>query len=284
MIMNTFNSENTNKPDYKICGYDLKTIQNKMLEIIVEVDRVCRKNNIKYILDGGSLLGAVRHKGFIPWDDDLDIAMLREDYDRFINACKHDLSSDFFFQHYKSEKKYPLNFGKVRMKNTIYKEKLFSELDINQGIYIDVFPIDNVVLRRKKIQCRLISMLNSARFCKLGIYRGAHIKRLIYKPVATMSLNRINAIAEYIMEFNNKKRTEYVYKFCHQGKMKPLYKRSIYEDIIDIEFEGHKFYVPKEYDEFLSERYGDYMKYPPKEEQKPCHNIIKCELGDLNNG
>ena len=130
--------------NYNVCGVDIKLIQKKMLEIICEVDRICREEKINYILYGGSLIGAIRHKGFSPWDDDLDIAMLREDYDKFVKIASCKFSNEFVFCTTETENKYPYNFGKVRARNTIFKEEFTADLDINHGIWIDVIPMDYI--------------------------------------------------------------------------------------------------------------------------------------------
>ena len=130
---------------YKIGNYDLKELQNVMLQMMIEIDRICRKNNIQYILSGGTMLGAVRHHGFIPWDDDMDIAMPRKDYDRFVEIANSELPERFRLECYENTRDYPYNFGKVRDVNTIFKEKFTASLNINHGVYIDVFPMDYTI-------------------------------------------------------------------------------------------------------------------------------------------
>src|SRR5690554_4796206 len=100
--------------EYSYLGVNLKAIQSIQVEILLEIDRICKKNDIRYQLFAGTLLGAVRHKGFIPWDDDIDLAMLREDYDKFIQVCKYDLDNKYFLQTYETDPQYTFTFGKVR--------------------------------------------------------------------------------------------------------------------------------------------------------------------------
>ena len=83
---------------YKICQYDIREVQKKLLMILIEFDRICRKHNIKYSLEGGTLLGAIKYKGFVPWDDDIDIVMERPEYERFLKVCKRELNKEFFLQ------------------------------------------------------------------------------------------------------------------------------------------------------------------------------------------
>ena len=121
----------------------LKEHQEVLFELLKEFDRVCQKNNIKYILFAGSALGAVRHHGFIPWDDDLDVALLREDYDRLIHLDASEWNNAYYLQREYSDH-WPMYFSKLRKNNTTCLEKYHpKDSKIHQGIYIDVFPVDN---------------------------------------------------------------------------------------------------------------------------------------------
>ena len=122
---------------------DLRLIQEIELDILLEFDRICKKHGLKYQLYSGTLIGAVRHEGFIPWDDDIDVAMPRADYDKFIEL-KDELADDYFFQSYETDPQYINRFGKIRKNGTVFMEKLVQELDMHHGIYIDVFPFDNI--------------------------------------------------------------------------------------------------------------------------------------------
>jgi len=121
----------------------LKRLQNIEYEILQEIVRICEKNNLSYFLIGGTLLGAVRHKGFIPWDDDLDIAIPRKDYEKFLKICQTQLNSDYFLHCNKTDPDYWLPFAKVRKKNTLFDEKSITSIETHKGIYNDVFPLDN---------------------------------------------------------------------------------------------------------------------------------------------
>lgn len=257
--------------------YDIRVAQNKMIEILEEVDRICKKNNVKYILDGGTMLGAIRHKGFIPWDNDLDIAMLRDDYKKFIKACEIDLNEKFFLQTTISEENYPLNFAKMTINGTIYKSYIFKDLKMHHGVYIDIFPIDNIYRPLKGIQCRLVTIINSIRWCKLGLYNNK-IKKIIYAPFTILPIRVVNNLSEILMQLFNNRETKYVYKVCHPSKSKKIYERKFHENTIRVDFKEGKYPVPKDYDDFLTQRYGDYMKYPPIEKQKPDHNIIEWKF------
>ena len=122
----------------------LRELQLVELEILLEVDRVCRENGIEYFLDGGTALGAVRHGGFIPWDDDIDIGMTRENYEKFLEIAPEKLKNDYFLQTRKTDKKAPYMYAKVRKNGTVFMEWNKRNLDMHHGIYIDIFPYDNV--------------------------------------------------------------------------------------------------------------------------------------------
>ena len=123
----------------------LRQLQMIELEILVEVDRICRKNGIHYSLTGGTLLGAVRHGAFIPWDDDADISMLRKEYVKFQDACKRDLDKErFYFQDIENTPGYRWGYGKVRRKGTVFLRENQEDMPYEQGVFIDIFPRDGI--------------------------------------------------------------------------------------------------------------------------------------------
>ena len=132
-------SDKVTKPNVDI--RQLQLVQLKMLE---EIDRICKKHDIKYSLFAGSALGAIRHKGFIPWDDDLDIVMMRPEYERFLAAAQKELNESYYLQKEFSEN-WPLQFSKLRKNNTAFIERYIPKMDgIHMGVYVDIFPCDNL--------------------------------------------------------------------------------------------------------------------------------------------
>ena len=123
----------------------MNELQKCQLEILKEFIRICKDNNLQYYLVGGTCLGAVRHKGFIPWDDDIDVAMPRDDYDKFI-TLQDQMKKPYFIQTYKSDKNYIYNFAKVRDSSTTFVENFFACSQMNHGVWIDVFPLDGMSL------------------------------------------------------------------------------------------------------------------------------------------
>ena len=130
---------------YQISEEELKQIQSIQLELICEVDRICKKRNIQYNMVGGTMLGAIRHKGYIPWDDDADIGFLREEYEKFRQACKEELNhTKFYFQDCRDTKGYRWGYGKLRRKGTEFIRMQQEFMPYEQGIAIDLMPFDNV--------------------------------------------------------------------------------------------------------------------------------------------
>ena len=123
---------------------DKRKIQLLELEILQEVDAICRRHGINYTMGYGSLIGTIRHDGFIPWDDDVDICLLRKDYVRFKEICKKELSSRFFYQSNDTDPEYYLLYDKIRLNGTVFKESHLSSYNIHHGVYIDIFPIDYI--------------------------------------------------------------------------------------------------------------------------------------------
>ena len=143
---------------------DLKTLQNIELEILDEFIRVCEKNQLTYFLIGGSCIGAVRHHGFIPWDDDIDVGMPREDYEKLVEIAADELNPEYFFQNYHSEKNCGLIFGKIRKNNTILSENYSYHIHMHQGVWIDIFPYDQIGDKPElsKWDSRVISILRKS--------------------------------------------------------------------------------------------------------------------------
>ena len=137
---------------------ELRKLQAIELELLIEFDRICRKHHIRYTLTGGTLLGAVRHGGFIPWDDDADVSMLRAEYERFRKACEADLNERYYFQDMHNTKGYRWGYGKLRKKGTLFLRENQEHMPYEQGVFIDIFPRDGVPdgrISRKihKFQC-----------------------------------------------------------------------------------------------------------------------------------
>ena len=265
---------------YSVCGYDIDVVHSKMLEIAIEVDRICRENGFRCSLYGGSVLGAIRHNGFIPWDHDIDMAMPRKDYDLFEKFMIDHPNEKIFLSTYKTEKRYPNSWGKVRLNNTIFLEKELETLsDLHQGIFIDLHPIDNTFPIILKLQVRLTMFWSSVGKVKSGIYNGSKLKKNIYGIFSWLPYNVINCFRASSMKLFKIFPTKYVYKIAHPNNGIYPIDRTTFEDLIDHTFEDYVFRIPKNYDSFLRDRYGDYMIIPPESKiYDCCTSIIKCKL------
>lgn len=260
---------------------DLRRLQLIELEMLLELDRICRENDIEYFLSAGTVLGAVRHKGFIPWDDDLDVRMFRSEYDKFCKICETELNTEkFFLQNDKTDKEYRWGYAKIRRKGTEYIRAGQEAIKCFSGVSIDVFVIDHVpdnyvlkifyhVLRRGCIKTL---------WSVIGVTEEPNIfKRVLYKGLKHVNKNIPLAIIEWIGNWSIGKETEYVcctafYRKDDFGTLNDKYmkfkfrdtKAKWFKDKIEMEFEGFLFYICKDYDSYLSYKYGDYWKFPPE--------------------
>ncbi len=265
---------------YKVCGYDMEVLHDRMLQIAIEVDRICKEQGLKCSLYGGSVIGAVRHNGFIPWDHDIDMAMPRKDYDKLVKYLKKNPNEKIFFSNYKSEKRYPNNWGKVRLNGTVFQEKELAPLkELHNGVFIDLHPIDNIIPLFLKLQVRITQFWNCVGCAKSGIYTGSKGKKFVYKLFSWLPYCVINKFRSFGMKMFKHLPTKYVYKVAHPNNGIYPIPRCTFEDLIEHDFENVKFNIPRNYDEFLRKRYGDYMQIPPEsEEYNCCGTITECKL------
>lgn len=262
--------------DFYICGIKLDDIHKVQLELLDEVDRICKTNGIKYFLSGGTMLGAIRHKGFIPWDDDIDLWMTRRNFKKFKKVCKKDLDDNYFLQDYYTEINNPLCILKVEKKGTRYVEGVFADIPMEKCVYIDIFPLDNIWNPLYELQTAVLIKLQAIRDFKLrGVGKDSKIKRMMYSLV---SLKFCRFLTEFTIRFFNIFPTKYKNQLCHRGRYWPKFTKSDVEDLIDTEFEGKMYPIPRNYDKLLTDCYGDYMKLPPEEKQQPTHDIMECKI------
>ena len=246
------------------------------LDILIDVAKFCDENNITYYLSVGTLLGAIRHKGFIPWDDDIDIMMPRPDFNKFINTYKH--------KYYKAYN--PSNgmyyYGKVYDSRTIKYEinidyKKYEPL----GVDIDIFPLDGIVNDEKiinKLYKRACSLEMLWRLSNQPIFYRKNplkaINRIIPRIIGTKRLVRMIEKNAQTYDYDS---SDYVIRMRRSPNgFTGALAKSVYEKDYAI-FEGKNFVIPKGYDEWLTKFYGDYMKLPPEEDRKYCH-INNCYL------
>lgn len=249
-------------------GFDIEKLHGILFEMLEEIDRICSKNDIKYSLFAGSALGAVRHGGFIPWDDDLDIVMLRPDYEKFLRIADKELSSAFFLQKEFSEH-WPMFFSKLRKNGTAYMEKMFpKDSSQHQGIYIDVFPCDNLSDSKfkRKIQFFASKAVIASSLGKRGYLTDSIGKKVFIcfsKILPQKALRRI-------VVNKNEPKSEFVHTFFGASSRydKSVFRREIMNETHLLPFCGKKFPVSSRYDEMLSILYGDYMTLPQEKDRK----------------
>ena len=264
---------------------DLRKLQIIMLEILKEVDGICRRHGIKYYLTAGTLLGAVRHGGFIPWDDDVDIGMSLNDYKRFCKICEKELDlSRFFLQNADTDKHYRYIFAKIRLQNTLYVRKGQEHLKYHHGIPIDIWPAypvpKNLILY--EAFKGMVTVCKRILWSPVGAkIENAPIKRLGYK---IMSLVPAKAIHKIIYKATSKASQKHLQDIGEPlfSKRKTTYKirkKLQVRKVVEMEFEGYSFFVPANYRYILKQFYGDYMKLPPKNERIGHHQASVIDFG-----
>lgn len=261
-----------------MANYDIRPLQLRMLRILEAIDATCREHNLTYGIFAGSLIGAVRHKGFIPWDDDMDILMPRPDYERFIQHSREWLPQPFEFVCTENDPNYPLPFGKVQDASTTLIER--QHLSYLGGIYVDVFPLDAVPTNRivRWFHFMHYEFLRQALYwVHRDPYRHGHGPSswifLLTRKVTT--LQRLQQKIRRILTRYSYDRCKYVADYT--DGLKGVMPRKIEGTYKPYEFEGKQFMGVANYDYYLSQMYGDYMQLPP-EPQRKQHNFHYLDL------
>lgn len=261
----------------KVTIQEARILQLQMLKY---VDKICRENNIDYSLAHGTLLGAIRHKGFIPWDDDIDILLYRKEYDNLLQILSNDQEYNLLTI---NTHKYYLPFAKICDKKTQLRESIYPIVE-GMGVFIDIFPIDN--LPNNYDECivlhkRLRKINKMVRYSVPRVYRNSSylwkriIKTILLTPYAIYCriigtkelLNRINKL---LQKYEDIETSNVGFLMSHYG-IKELFTKNMFLEYIDVEFENGKFMAIKNYDLYLKKLYGNYMEYPPIEKRTPHH-------------
>jgi len=243
---------------------ELKQIQ---LAILKEVHNFCVKRGLRYSLSGGTLLGAVRHKGYIPWDDDIDIMMPRPDYNILVKEF-NGYRSHLICGAYENDKKFMYSIAKIYDDRTILNE----EKHIIIGINIDVFPIDGFPETTRETKFFLKKYFLLSEILYLKIIKGYSLKTKFFSyfakliPLSLIQKKISNLIKEYDYE-----KSKFVGAVCGRYLLKEKYPRFVFLDYIELPFENYKFNAIKQYDIYLSQHYGNYMELPPLEKRE-SHN------------
>ncbi len=265
----------------------IRKVQLCQLDILEQVDKLCKKHGLTYFAVGGTVLGAVRHQGFIPWDDDMDIAMPREDYEKFLSLAIRELPEQYHLQHFSTEPATPFYFAKVRKSGTLFVEYPVKDLPIHQGVFIDIFPFDAVPdgpwmrklhhglcrLAYRLFSCKALKSRIDPSFEKLGVHkRGfrSFARKVLYICMKPLPPRWTFQLVDRCLRMCNGSDTKTV-----------AYSVSRYlimdkKDIFPLQtalFEGRNVPVPCHYQTYLERKYGDYMSLPPEEKRYghlPC--------------
>ena len=247
--------------------YDVKEIQKKILTIYEVFKSICEKNNLSYFAIGGTCLGAVRHGGFIPWDDDMDVAMPREDYEKFKEIAKVEFPEQYELYDIYMGEHYISYFCKMMDKNTTFVEEGMKKYkDMYFGFFLDIMPLDGIPNNK---------IVRKIHFAKMKVYRALDIRRK-YKNYFWLKMFPCH----YFQEKYEKQQKKYKFEQSRDlsytwsaRRDKVIFSRSCFDGYVEMPFEDTTVRCPVGYDEFLKAVFGDYMLLPPKEAQTCVHKL-----------
>ena len=271
----------------------MNEIQEREFKIFEAIIPILEKHNLRYFAVGGTCIGAIRHHGFIPWDDDIDIAMPRRDYELFRTQYYKELPEQYVKLDYDNAVGNSFLFTKIHDSQTTYVEEYAKEFpDRYTGVFVDIMPVDGLPANERK-RNKLIKILDVV--CKLNLLNrpsfrnddswGEKVKEVI-KFIIRLLLNRFfnynyfsNKVLELVEknDFDSSEQIYFTWRYGSDIKRK-IYPKSYFSSTIQVEFEEGKIAVPIEYDKYLSQDFGEYMKLPPEDKQKTIHNVYICDL------
>ena len=261
---------------------NIEQIHKETLGIVEKLIEICDKINVNYYVAYGSLIGVVRHKGFIPWDDDFDVVMLRDDYEKFCDYCikNENKLKPFKLLSRKCEKKYPYNIA--RLNNMNYKAVYDNVQGYESGIFIDIYPLDgagsDVDKVLKKVEKKKSNLFRITLWSIDDHYTKSTYNKW-YRSIIkyfVRGYSKVRGAKHFLDKMENFKNlydinnSRYIAEMTWDSGL-TLYEKSWFDKYIYLDFENLKVKVPIGYDDFLRCHYGDYMKFPPKEEQVPHH-------------
>jgi lipopolysaccharide cholinephosphotransferase len=265
----------------------LQKLQQLEAQQLAAFADICERHNLRYYLVGGTLLGAVRHKGFIPWDDDIDVAMPRSDYNRFLDLAPRELPPEFELEIPSRIPKDPYYLTRLRRTNTVYESAYIRQFELPcTGVWIDVFPLDDQP-RQDSLHQRLD-----------GYLIERHLNRIIRNyhntgPISAGGGAYLWLARRLPFEFYRRARDKIARR--HEGKNLPYwltyagvfgyrketFAKSVFEPPERLTFEGRLYTVPGDYQQWLTRMYGDYMRLPPAEKQVP-HKAVRFTVDGVN--
>ncbi len=256
---------------------NLEEQKKVLLDILIEFDRICKENGINYSLAYGTLLGAVRHHGFIPWDDDIDVIVTREDYNKIRKIANEKMDSRYRFVCAESEKGFSAPLPKIIDQKTLLKQTGHYSDKMDLGVYIDIFQLDFIPdepAERKKIFKKSVFLQNMWSFTGNNYGRSGGLVNFVRSLANKTTMARKTAIyadkwAEKVQAGGDCMATLTFGDIVQKGRDVIEYKDML--DLADYDFEGHKFPGVRDYDKYLTLWYGDYMQLPPEDQRVSIH-------------
>jgi len=262
----------------------LLKLQQTELEILKFFDELCSQHGLTYFITAGTLLGAVRHLGFIPWDDDIDVVMPRKDFDRLAEICREYLPAEYFYQSRKTDADYPFFFAKIRKNGTRVTEPTLNKVTMHTGIYIDIFPLDacphsdwggqTYFKWTEQLQCAIMAKVNPDFSC--GYTKG--YMRLIHALLRRLPRRLLDFLwymtRKTILLLCGGKRLSTA--CASHGYPRETYMASWFAKAVTLQFNDSSFPAPIGWDQLLQNMYGDYMT-PPEENDRAGHFINQNE-------
>lgn len=262
-------------------GARLKSIQKEMLQCFIEI---CKNERLQYYLLGGTALGAVRHGGFIPWDDDIDVGMPRQDYEKFLVVAPKYLPEYYFLQCLKTEKYCPFNFAKIRDSRTTFIETTVQKIPMNHGVFIDVFPLDGYPAKRRsqKLLKRKVRLLTRRISAVFTLEKRPRRVRFILLSLLSFLLfpgcrGALQARDRLFRKYNYQS-CDLVANHCGAWGEKEIMPKDYFGEGSSGAFEGVEVILPGRPDKYLSRLYGDYMTPPPPEKRIGHHDCTVIDL------
>lgn len=259
---------------------ELQKVEFHLLKIFVSI---CSELQLNYYLVCGTALGAVKYNGFIPWDDDIDVGMPRDDYECFLLKAPELLPDNIFLQNYLSDPEFPSLCSKLRNSSTTYFEKSAAKLKINHGVYIDIFPLDGYPVEKSE----QVKLEKKKKILKLKAQTAFDMDRTIKGKLATCVLrmlgchkhtaDTVNKLTNLISKYKISD-SEYICNHGNWQKKLEYAPKEQYGEGIEATFEGLRVRIPEKYDEYLTQKYGDWRAELPKEQQVGHHYYSVCDL------
>ena len=270
----------------------IRELQLCELETLREILKICEENNLRYFMMGGTFLGAVRHNGFIPWDDDIDIGMPREDYEKFLEIAHKNLKGNYtvdYFKFSQDKQNYISNYIPKIQNNKFMLKNNTAEISREIPSWIDVFPLDGMPNNKIKMNIHKFNLLYRRLMLKYSEFSKIVNQDIKGRPIHEKILMYIGKVINFEKFLDTYKCLEkldktmrkykyedykYVVNIMGDDKYKEMFHKKIYDEIEEYKFEGIMLKGPKDYDYVLKQLYGDYMKIPKKEEQNKHNSEI----------